>query len=172
LEFYENRDSLYKREAELVNEQTLADPMNMNLKLGGEGGWDYVSNHRSHNDSVKAGIIGHQNLVKMILSDSEYRARYSKIMSDAQKRSLLNGNHISGFSLKQKELVERSRNPKSITKRKETFARIDHQHGEKNSQFGTCWIHSIELQECKKIKKDDLETFLEQGWIKGRKMKF
>jgi hypothetical protein len=41
-----------------------------------------------------------------------------------------------------------------------------------HSQLGTCWIHSIELQECKKIKKDDLEMFLEHGWIKGRKMKF
>jgi hypothetical protein len=57
-------------------------------------------------------------------------------------------------------------------KKKETFAKIGHMQGDKNSQFGTCWIHSIELQHCQKIKKDDLEMFLEQGWIKGRKMKF
>jgi len=47
-----------------------------------------------------------------------------------------------------------------------------HQKGEGNSQFGTCWIHSIELKENKKIKKTELNSFLSEGWIKGRKMKF
>lgn len=45
-----------------------------------------------------------------------------------------------------------------------------HQKGEGNSQFGTCWIHN-EI-ESKKIKKTELDSFLSNGWIKGRKMKF
>ena len=46
------------------------------------------------------------------------------------------------------------------------------QSGERNSQFGTCWIYSLDLKENKKINKDDLELFLDQGWLSGRKMKF
>jgi hypothetical protein len=45
LEFCEDKDSLYKREAELVNEQVLVDQMNMNIRLGGKGGWDYVNSN-------------------------------------------------------------------------------------------------------------------------------
>lgn len=47
---------------------------------------------------------------------------------------------------------------------------IKHQQGEKNSQYGTCWIHNN--KENKKIQKEDLEYWLSNGWINGRKMKF
>lgn len=47
-----------------------------------------------------------------------------------------------------------------------------HQKGSGNSQFGTCWIHKLDLKENKKIKKEELDSFLSEGWIKGRKMKF
>lgn len=46
------------------------------------------------------------------------------------------------------------------------------QAGEKNSQFGTCWIHHLQLKISKKIKNTELDSFLIEGWIKGRKMKF
>ena len=44
------------------------------------------------------------------------------------------------------------------------------QDGEKNSQFGTCWIHNT-LKENKKIKKSELSVYVNNGWIKGRKLK-
>ena len=42
------------------------------------------------------------------------------------------------------------------------------QKGEKNSQYGTCWI--MKDSENKKIKKDELNNWIQQGWIKGRKI--
>ena len=44
------------------------------------------------------------------------------------------------------------------------------QRGEKSPQFGTCWIHND--KESIKIKKEQLEEYISNGWIKGRKMKF
>jgi hypothetical protein len=41
------------------------------------------------------------------------------------------------------------------------------QKGELNSQYGTCWIIKEEIS--KKIKKEELESYLKEGWIKGRK---
>lgn len=41
-----------------------------------------------------------------------------------------------------------------------------HQKGEKNSQFGTCWITKDGIN--KKIKKEDIETYILDGWNKGR----
>ena len=39
--------------------------------------------------------------------------------------------------------------------------------GELNSQYGTCWITKDGAN--KKIKKEGLETYLNEGWVKGRK---
>jgi hypothetical protein len=36
----------------------------------------------------------------------------------------------------------------------------------KNSQFGTCWITKDGVN--KKIKKEELNSWIEQGWCKGR----
>ena len=45
-----------------------------------------------------------------------------------------------------------------------------HQQGEKNSQYGTCWIMNEKLKKNKKIKKCDFNSYLKEGWVKGRKM--
>jgi len=58
----------------------------------------------------------------------------------------------------------------SIKKLKNTYKKIHHQQGEKNSQYGTCWIYND--KESKKIKKEQLEEYISLGWIKGRKIKF
>lgn len=55
-------------------------------------------------------------------------------------------------------------------KYKETFKKINHQQGEKNSMYGRCWIHNN--FESKSIDKNELQQWLDDGWIKGRKMKF
>lgn len=55
-------------------------------------------------------------------------------------------------------------------KLKKIFKEIHHQQGEKNSQYGKCWIHKDKVN--KTIKKNELEFYLSEGWIKGRKMKF
>lgn len=38
------------------------------------------------------------------------------------------------------------------------------------SAYGTCWIHND--KESKKIKKEKLDFYINNGWYKGRKMKF
>lgn len=48
--------------------------------------------------------------------------------------------------------------------------RKGHGTGKENSQYGTCWIHNNNVS--KKINKDDLNEYLTDGWIVGRKMKF
>lgn len=45
------------------------------------------------------------------------------------------------------------------------------QVGNKNSQYGTCWIYNDKLKENKKIEKDYLEKWALKGWVKGRKIK-
>lgn len=56
----------------------------------------------------------------------------------------------------------------SIIKQKNTFRKNNHQQKEHNSQYNTCWIHNT--IKSIKINKDDLNKYLSDGWIKGRKM--
>lgn len=56
----------------------------------------------------------------------------------------------------------------TIKKISNTLKSIGHQKGEKNSQFGTCWVHNDEKSI--KIKKDKLSEYEKNGWVKGRKM--
>ena len=46
------------------------------------------------------------------------------------------------------------------------------QIGEGNSQFGTIWIHHLESKENKKIKKEEFPNWEQDGWLKGRKIKW
>ena len=56
----------------------------------------------------------------------------------------------------------------TILKMKETHKKNGHQQGEKNSNYGNCWI--TKDGQSKPVKKDDLNIWLDQGWKIGRKM--
>lgn len=60
----------------------------------------------------------------------------------------------------------------ALVKQKSTFRAIGHAKGESNSQFGTCWVYSMELMTNAKIHLDKLSEYESQGWVRGRKMKF
>jgi|LauGreDrversion4_2_1035121.scaffolds.fasta_scaffold96061_1 hypothetical protein len=55
------------------------------------------------------------------------------------------------------------------TKRKIGEKNSINQIGEKNSQYGTCWVIKNGLN--KKIQKSEIEKYLNDGWLKGRKIK-
>lgn len=50
-------------------------------------------------------------------------------------------------------------------KLKEKFKKTNHQKGERNSQFGKKWIYKG--NDCIKVKKEDLQFYLENGWKLG-----
>ena len=52
---------------------------------------------------------------------------------------------------------------------KTVFNNIGHQKGDKNSQYGTKWIHND--HEVRKVKQNELESYLSNGWKIGRKDK-
>lgn len=59
---------------------------------------------------------------------------------------------------------------KDETKRKIGEKNSILQKGEKNSQFGTCWVFSEQEKRTLKINKNQLNEYLEKDWKKGRKM--
>jgi hypothetical protein len=146
LEFSPDRSSLKKREKDIVNEDTLNDHMCMNLKLGGEGGFSNEEHkkkfHSSGGRTVR--LFFHKLHNDKMKNDIEYR---NKVIDK------LKGN--KSFSGKKH---------KEESKKKIGESNSIKQMGEKNSQFGTCWITNG--KENKKIKK---ETTIPIGWFLGRK---
>lgn len=153
LEFLPNRISLKNREKEIVTEEFIKNNKDcMNLNPGGSGGF-CNENHRKkfHAAGGKSVRIlfskRHQEKMK---TDPEYRARCIDKMKGNQ--SWLGKHH------------------KEESKIKIGAANSISQKGEKNSQFGTCWITND--VENKKIKKEDYIIYEINGWHKGRKIKY
>ena len=156
IEHYFSREDLAAREKELVNKELLKNEMCMNIRLGGDGGggWDHIKNDEKMTE------IRRQNIIiarEKLVSDEEKFNGWRKHRSKSMKR-----NHESGKMrydtfvgrTHSEETKEKMRKPKNL--------------GESNSQFGTCWICNGD--EAKKIKKEELQSWIEQGWSKGRKL--
>lgn len=139
---FDNPEEMYAKEAELVNADFLAEENTYNLRVGGLGGFDYA---------IKA-----------------WKTRFKEDPSFREK--IRNNRRLSRE--KQNEIYPNGtfhgKRHSEETKRK-ISEKASQRVGEGNSQFGTRWIHSLELQISKKIKKEDP---LPEGWVEGRKMKF
>jgi hypothetical protein len=158
LEFLPNRKKLKEREKEIVNEELVLDVNCMNLQLGGGGG--FISEDQQRRRAIAGGNV-HKEKLK---NDKEYRKKFIKWASNNLKNYHKNFNHnYATFT---------GKNHTEETKKKMSESSKGKGLGKNNSQYGTCWIHHLEKEESKKIKKEELESYLSEGWIKGRKMKF
>jgi hypothetical protein len=156
LEFCSDRESLKKREAELITEDMLKDPMCINLKLGGEGGFPVGCGIRIQHQKVdrKARAIKSNKSMKDLCNKSKtYRDDYIRKKQFARSKSkAFEGMHHS-----------------TDAKNRIGEANAIKQLGSNNSQFGTSWIYHVDFGN-KKCKREELPVYLAQGWIKGRKM--
>lgn len=174
LEFLDNRELLKKREAELVNEECLNDPLCMNLVLGGSGGSSVgklggLASAKSakwtvekRKECVKK---SHETFANHKKEDPEFAAL---IFAEKSKKSKSNNERRKANSEKiwSEKAIIAAQSPEAVAKRTNTQKEIDHQQGEKNSQYGTCWI--TDGINNKKIKKTDLAFYLLNGWKTDR----
>jgi len=153
LEFFDTREKLIQKEADFINENLLKDCMCMNLQLGGGGGFinnDHAKKFYSAGGRKVFQILNKRHREKL-KTDKEYRLKFSKSLSE---RQIGEKNHF--FGKHHNEKSKRQMGEKISIK----------QTGEKNSQYGTCWITNE--KENKKIKKEDI---IPDSWKLGRKMK-
>lgn len=162
LEHYFTRQFLREREAELVNPEMLTDPMCMNLKVGGNGGWDHIS--LTKEERIKLAKHASSCGIEARRAYMESGKHSETMRSWMQERW---GNDREKM-LKYTESGRKALSSESaIEKRKIKFREIGHQSGVTNSQFGTKWMVS-ETGVAKKVKFNEVPTYLENGWILGR----
>lgn len=150
LEMCGSRELLKVREKEIVNEALLADPLNINLKYGGEGGGKFWSEEQRKNATIagnRSPARNHEEISKRIVETKRLRGTLNRKQW---------GNWLGRKSTDEHRAKQRA-----------TFAEIGHMQGEKNSQFGTCWVTNGVSPI--KIKKERLEEYLSNGYSRGRK---
>lgn len=169
IEFLPDRETLKKREAELVNEECLQDPLCMNLCVGGGHGWDYVNNNMTEEmrEKRKEGVIRSLE-TRLKIHGEDWAKKFAGRTNDYLRKNKLgvfSPNFVSPFRNPEIRIkgTLAATSEKAIQKRKETYTKNNHQQGEKNSQFGTMWI--TDGISSMKVRKD---ADIPLGWCKGR----
>lgn len=156
---FDNPDEMYAKEAELVNEDFLANENTYNLKVGGFGGWDYLNDKTKFNNPTHskehakrmsdAGREKYIEVMEKLRADSVWVTKFSKICQEAQLLRYSKDNPVYGF-LGKKHTTE--------AKLKISQKNKINQKGEKNSQYGK----EKSEEHIKKVK----DTFASKPYIK------
>ena len=157
VEFLPSRDALKLREKEIVNEELLSDPLNINLKYGGDGGWD-TQNASGTNLYGKNGTSGYggENLSAGRTTEAgkkkwaRHREKYMQVVRNAQPLATV-----------------AAASERAVSNRKKTFSERGHQQGTKNSRFGkrNACVHKNGTN--KRVPLDELQCYLTSGWSRG-----
>ena len=156
---FDTEDEMNRKEAELVTEEYCSRSDTYNICPGGQGGWGYINkagkNKKYTKEEYEKGLEVIRDKWK---NDPEWIQKRKETSSLVSKRLWSEG----------KLFCSQLNTDSAIQKRKETYKKIGHQQGSKNSSYGTCWItNGIEN---KKIKKEELDKWTSLGYNKGRIM--
>ena len=150
----ESPEEMYDLEAEIVNEDFVKRPDTYNMKTGGTGSWYHVNSNSV--EKRKSSSRGGQTRSRR--DDNPFKDPIWQ-----REFNSMNNPEIV------KSIGARANTPEAIAKKKATWKQTGRGKGEKNSQFGTCWIYHSEHGN-KKISKEELDKFLSLGYTKGRKI--
>lgn len=156
----ESKEEMQLIEAELVNEDFIRRGDTYNINLGGGFHYDCSLNPDSAIERKRRAKIRTTNKKRFPTGGPRTTPESAKKVGESMRKHF--ETHPAHF-LGEKHTEE------TIEKVKKTFAEIEHQKGSKNSQFGTCWVIHFD-HGGKKITKDDLPAYIENGWYQGRKL--
>ena len=151
LEELPSKDEMVRREAELVTEELRSDPLCLNLKNGGEGGWDQSA--RSSDDRR----CGMMKANQKIWSNKSFIEAHK----ERQRQRAIAGEFSCSGGFTGKRHREETK-----VKMSERHQHNSHQVGEANSQFGTKWITNGTVSI--KAKAKDLDAYFAAGYRLGR----
>lgn len=158
---YDNKDDMFAKEKEIVNESFVQDKSTYNLKVGGDGGWDYINTsgknlygRNGKTPNIKENLNRGRETLKQKLQDEDYKKEFCEKISKQVKEYY-----------SKNESVWTGRSHRNDSKEKIGAKSKIHQAGKNNSQYGTMWAHDIVTKENKKIKKTDI---MPDGLAKGK----
>lgn len=152
LHVFNSESDMNAKEAELVTEEFVKENTNYNLCPGGHGGFGYINNE----------LGNARNPFRSLDNQRKWADRRNNTKSTNTLRREKKGLFDADI---QKMGTPASMLPEAIEKKKETYNKIGHQRGEKNSQYGSMWITNGDKNI--KIKKSGQ---IPSGWRCGRSL--
>lgn len=161
-----NREEMNLLEKMVVTEEFCARPDTYNIKVGGDGGWDYINNalHLNGNKMFVKNMSKDDFKKRSIKAQQTYANRRKtftveelKAYKDMKRRVAL-----CGFS---QAFKGKHHTDEAKQKMKDFHAKNHPQAGEKNSQYGMIAIYNEETFERATQPKDQP---IPKGWAKGR----
>lgn len=196
LEFRNTREEIAELESEIVTEQLLNDDNCYNIRLGGEEhSTTGTATMKDQDGNIKQVIIGSEEYKNMVgstmgmvacydtkehrykqITKEEFQSDKNRYIGNTKGMVLVKSN--DGYKLidsceykngnYQTIWTGKKHKNDSIEKMKLAHAKNKHQQGEKNSQYGTCWITNVD-NVSKKINQSELSEYISNGWQRGRK---
>ena len=151
-------EEMNELEKELVNHEFVQNPNTYNHSIGGSYGWKNCLKYKSDEEIYSIRKNAGDTIINL-MKDPEYRKQHAEKISTGLKEA--------GFD--PRTFLGKTHSEETKRKMSEKHKLNKHQKGEKNSQFGKCWIYNLELKENKSIKKEELNDWIDKGWTKGRK---
>ena len=161
---FDTFEEMNEKEKELVTEEFIFRDDTYNIRVGGQ------------NPDLTDIIQKSRESLRNHLQDEKFRTEYRFKISETMKRKwrenperykntcvmnpIFHGTTFAG--------KRHTQQTKEIIGKKASI----HQKGSSNSQFGTVWIYNTTLKRNMKIKKDQINEFLSNGWLLGRRMLF
>lgn len=173
IEVFDNPEEMFAMEAAIVNKEFVSDTNTYNLKVGGSGGFDHIDRTGiSHSEETKEKIrdARKQQVITDETREKMKENHWSKKDKDAHSIHMRDINLGKSKSEEHKMKIKNSMTDEIRQRIGEATRK--RQQGAGNPQLGTMWIYNLDLKESKKIKKEDFPNWEQDGWLKGRKMKF
>lgn len=159
IEMCPSREALKLREKEIVNEEMLANPLNINLKYGGEGGFDHLnSGNLAHRERASgaatkrnSSLTGTQLARDISKKAHETRRRRGVLPFGGKRNNFAGMFHTAETKMKMQnsqQLVNRS--------------------GENNPMFGKKFAWMNKEGKNKKVNHAMVDQFVCDGWIFGQ----
>jgi hypothetical protein len=154
---YLDAESAFGKEDELI-QCWRWHPLCMNLRKGGSGGFDYIN---------REGLADYVNAAKVSHSPQSHRdPQHYKMMSDVRAKQIQEHGVEPEVSAKISGATKRTWTGRKHRPETKAKMALTDRAGEKNSQYGTCWI--TDGGKAIKVKQDDLTPYILNGWRRGR----
>lgn len=149
---FNDSESMYKKEAEIVNENFVKRNDTYNIKIGGIGGFDHI------NDNI---FLVNKRLEKLKISLNIKKSpedlaktieKRKKTMAERYPSNFLQSTFLGKKHTEETKLIISSKNKISLL-------------GKNNGSFNTVWISNTFLKKSYKIKKEFLKEELKKDFI-------
>lgn len=158
LQMFDTREEVIEGEKTLITEDVINDPLCMNLRVGGVGGGGFSQEQQRENNRRS------QQRQKWLREhNEEWVESFRQVKSESMKQQYKNGRKSTTQPHKEGKFKHSDQ-----SKLKMSQNRKGKIVGNKNPNFGKRWITHPEHGH-KQVLEDELQTWLDSGWVRGRK---